>query len=88
MNAQMEKAEASMVMSAMALLAIRRIAIEFWHCINACTCERGWVLTGDPCEIGLEEIAIYKAAEQFAEWDALGLGYIGPILRQEVVCED
>lgn len=81
MNAQMEKAEATMAMTAMALPAIRRLAIEFWHRLNACTCDQGDFLPGKPCEIGLEEIAAWKAAQLFAEWDALGLGYIGPVIQ-------
>jgi hypothetical protein len=83
MNAQMEKAEATMAMTAMALPALRRIATQIWHQMDACSCDKWpFFVEGKPCEVGLEEIAIRKAENQFKEWDALGLGYIGPVLRQ------
>lgn len=57
---------------------VNRLAKEIWHKTNACSCDQGYFLPGKPCEIGLEEIEVRKAARLFAEWDALGLGYIGP----------
>jgi hypothetical protein len=59
---------------------IVRIAQVWWHKMNACDCFRGWFLEGIPCVIGREEMEVKKAERIFAEWDALGLGYIGPRL--------
>jgi hypothetical protein len=61
---------------------LARLAREIWHKMNACSCDRGYFVDGIPCEIGREEIAAWKAARLFAEWDALGLGYIGPRLER------
>jgi len=83
MNAQMEKAEATMAMTAMAMPALRRLALEVWHKMNACSCDQGWFLPGILCEIGREEFEEKRRLELFAQWDALGLGYIGPVLKRE-----
>lgn len=71
----------STVAMAMALAALSRLAKEMWHKLDICSCDRGWFVAGIPCEIGLEEIAAQKAAKLFSQWDALGLGYIGPRLH-------
>lgn len=67
-------------MGAMAMAALKRLAQEIWHRMNACSCDRGYFLQGIPCPIGLEEIEVRKAEKLFRGWDALGLGYIGPRL--------
>lgn len=78
----MNDVDISEVVATMAAFALRRIAREWWHKLNVCSCWNGWILPGTPCEIGLEEIEVLKAIRQFQEWDALGLGYIGPRLQK------
>lgn len=62
----------------MAVVALRDIGLRLWHKMNACSCDRGWILSGEPCEIGRQEIEEAKRVAFFNRWDALGLGYIGP----------
>lgn len=76
----MNDVELSEVVGTMAMAALKRLAKQAWHKIDACTCDNGYFLEGVPCEIGREEIEVEKAARIFAQWDALGLGYIGPKL--------
>lgn len=70
--------DVSEVALAMALTVLRDIGKRWWHKLDFCTCPNACV-DGVPCEIGQEEIEAEKAALLFAEWDALGLGYIGPL---------
>jgi hypothetical protein len=87
----MNDAEISEVVGMMAMAALKRLAKQGWHKIGACDCDNGWFIPGIPCEIGREEIEVKKAARTeeikvekaariFAQWDALGLGYMGPKL--------
>jgi len=75
----------------LALAAIRELAIEIKHRLKWCDGYRlvYWVRPGVwrdfkpiTCRICLEEIIKIKADRLFAQWDALGLGYIGPRLER------
>lgn len=77
----MNKADVSTAMGALAVVALRDAWLRLWHKMNACSCDRGWILSGIPCEIGREEIEERQRVEFFSRWDALGLGYIGPRAR-------
>jgi hypothetical protein len=70
--------EVSQVACAMAVAALRDIAVRWRHKLNLCSCDQGWILPEIPCEIRRQEIEEQKRASFFARWDALGLGYIGP----------
>lgn len=74
----MSELEISEAMTVLALASLSRLAKEIWHRASLCSCFLAF--NDRPCEIGLEKINEAKAAKLFAEWDALGLGYIGPRL--------
>lgn len=77
----------------LAWMAIRELAIEIRHRLKWCDGYRlvYWVAPGVwrdvkpiTCRICLEEIEKLKADRLFAQWDALGLGYIGPRLYKNL----
>lgn len=69
------------------VMAVREIGFYILHRWKLCdgyrSAPRGLrrIDLGVKCRICREEIDSINAQKLFSEWDALGLGYIGPLLK-------
>lgn len=64
----------------LAMQELREIGLSIRHRMELCRCF--WYINPSlsRCEVGQKGFEARREAKRFAEWDALGLGYIGPKL--------
>lgn len=71
----------SPMVNATAWAGFCRMLTETWHKLDWCSCHNLFMQYFDPCPIGLEELKEMRRQELFNAWEGVGLGYIGPVLK-------